>query len=94
MPARKNKICACGKILRDGRCTATPSCSDFKRPHMQARNLAVRLREREQRAHLGFPTMREMSDAAARAMSRSTSSARGVGGDATRIERELAARGW
>lgn len=93
MPARKNPICACGKILRDGRCTATPSCSDYKRPHERARRLQVRLRLREV-ASRRMPTMREIAAGAARAMAHSPRSVRGVGGDATRIDDELSARGW
>lgn len=56
---RKSKVCACGKPLRDGRCTAFPSCDDFRKPGLRARSTEARQRENERRGAsvVGLPPM-------------------------------------
>jgi hypothetical protein len=96
MPRKERRVCACDALIRDGRCTAVPSCSDFKRPAMRQVSLDSKLKRRERQAHRGLPTRREVVAGAAEAMSRAKRTVRGCG-DATNpatLEAELASGRW
>lgn len=63
--------CACGKKLDDnGRCTAKPSCDDFRRPHVTARQSERREHDRVRRASVenapGGPRVEDVRAGAAR----------------------------
>jgi len=46
---KRHSKCACQAPRLEGRCSAIPSCSDFKQPHQSRINAEARVRERERR---------------------------------------------
>lgn len=44
--------CECGKARVDGRCSAVPSCDDFRKPHQTAKSDEMQTRRRAHRARV------------------------------------------